>query len=81
MFNENQRAEIISNMNFVDHVYIDDNKTAENNFLCKAQFFVKGSDYKSLNKRFLKDILKRKLVEKFGGNLVFTNEAVFSSSK
>ena len=83
VFNENQRAEIISNMNFVDHVYIDDNKTAEKIIsYVKPNFFVKGSDYKSLNSDFSKNILKeKKLVEKFGGNLVFTNEAVFSSSK
>ena len=83
IFNEKQRAEIISSLMIVDFVYIDNNSTAEKIISkLKPDFFVKGQDYKNLKKDFSGNIIKeKKLVEKHGGKLVFTKEKTFSSSK
>ncbi len=83
IFNEKQRAEIISSLEIVDYVYIDYNLTAEKIISnLKPDYFVKGSDYKDPKKDLSGNIIKeRKLVEKNGGKLVFTDEEVFSSSK
>lgn len=83
IFNEIQRSEIISSLKIVDHVYIDNNATAEKIISnLKPDYFVKGSDYKNLREDISGNIIKeKKLVEKNGGKLVFTDEEVFSSSK
>ena len=83
IFNEKQRAEIISSLKIVDYVYVDNNLTAEKIISnLKPDYFVKGSDYKDSKKDLSGNIIKeKKLVEKKGGKLVFTDEEVFSSSK
>ena len=70
-------------MKIVDYVYVDNNLTAEKIISnLKPDYFVKGSDYKDSKKDLSVNINKeKKLVEKKGGKLVFTDEEVFSSSK
>ncbi len=82
IFNSNNRAEIISAISFVDYVYINKSETSEKVIEhLKPNYYVKGQDYKTTQKDITGNILKeKKLVEKFKGKIIFTNEINFSSS-
>lgn len=82
-FNENLRAEMISAIKFVDYVVINnspDSRTIIKEL--KPKIYIKGNDYKNkfndLTKKIGKEILT---VKKYGGEVKFTNDITFSSSK
>lgn len=81
-FNENQRAEAISSLEFVDFVAINHWPTSiETIELLKPNLYIKGPDYNNLSDDITGNILKEKsAVEKVGGELVFTSGEIHSSS-
>ncbi len=83
VFNQEHRSELIASLSVVDYVYINDAETPINLIKkIKPNFYIKGNDYKKLNKDFTGNIYKeKKEVEVNGGKLVFTNEIEFSSSE
>ena len=83
IFNENHRAELLSAINFIDFVIINDDETPINLIKkLKPSFYIKGNDYKNLRKDITGNIYKeKKAVENGGGKLIFTDEIQFSSSR
>ena len=81
-FNQNLRAELVANLQSVDYVAISRWPSAvEVIQLLKPDFYVKGADYKDADKDVTGGItLEREAIESVGGNLVFTDDIVFSSS-
>ncbi|MDT8447546.1 MAG: adenylyltransferase/cytidyltransferase family protein [bacterium] len=82
VFNENQRAEAIANLAFVDYVAINEWPTAiETLQTIKPDIYVKGSEY--LGKVDVTGRLQaeKDLIESLGGKMEFTHEIIFSSSK
>ncbi len=81
-FNQHYRAEAISALEFVDHVSIINDKSAERAIeKIKPNFYCKGEDYKNFKQDITGKINnEKKTVEKFGGKIHFTNEVTFSSS-
>jgi rfaE bifunctional protein nucleotidyltransferase chain/domain len=81
-FNENLRAESLSSLVSVDFVVVTPNPTAvEVLKRIKPNYYVKGNDYSNEKTDKTGNITKeRQIVESFGGNLVNTDEIVFSSS-
>jgi rfaE bifunctional protein kinase chain/domain/rfaE bifunctional protein nucleotidyltransferase chain/domain len=82
VFTEALRAEQIASLEDVDYVAISQDVTAVKALqLIKPDIYVKGGEYKDLQSDLTGNIEKEiKEVEKHGGNIVFTNEIVFSSS-
>ena len=82
LYSSTDRSEFLSAIEFIDYVYIDNNVDASKIIsVLKPNFYVKGSDYKKVENDLSKNIVKeRKITEKFGGKLYFTNERTFSSS-
>ena len=82
-FNQNVRSELISALEIVDYVIINDSDTPINLLkTLKPNYYVKGPDYYNLNDDITKNIYREKsAVEKSGGKLVFTSDEKFSSSK
>jgi rfaE bifunctional protein nucleotidyltransferase chain/domain len=76
------RADMLKSLSIVDEVIISDSPTAvESINRIKPDFYVKGPDYKDFSKDVTGGILKEKAaVEKHDGQLVFTDEEMFSSS-
>ena len=83
IFNQNWRAEFLSNMSTIDYVIINNKPTSINviNKL-KPDVYCKGSDYKN-HKKDLTGQIKNELFElkKNGGTIKYTNEITDSSSK
>jgi rfaE bifunctional protein nucleotidyltransferase chain/domain len=81
-FNEKLRAESLSNLVSVDFVVITPNPTAvEVLKRIKPNYYVKGKDYSNEKTDKTGNITReRQMVESLGGNLVNTDEIVFSSS-
>lgn len=81
-FSHGQRAEMVKALGIVDDVIISDSATAVQVIeQVKPNYYVKGPDYKDLTKDVTGEIYNEKAaVEKYGGNLVFTDEETFSSS-
>jgi rfaE bifunctional protein nucleotidyltransferase chain/domain len=81
-FKENFRAEILSSIKEVDFVYINHAETPINVIKAlKPNIYIKGKDYKDLNKDITKNILKeKKEVEKNNGKLIFSDDITHSSS-
>lgn len=82
VFNQDQRAEAIANLEFVDYVAINEWPTAlETLESIRPDVYVKGSEY--LNKVDVTGRLEaeKKKVESLGGKMEFTHEIIFSSSK
>ena len=83
IFNQNLRAEFLSNLSVVDFVVINDRATSTNiiNDL-KPNIYCKGSDYKN-HKEDLTGQIKNELnaLKKVGGQIKYTNELTNSSSK
>ena len=83
IFNQNLRAEFLSNLSVVDFVVINDKATSTNiiNDL-KPNIYCKGSDYKN-HKEDLTGQIKNELnaLKKVGGQIKYTNELTNSSSK
>ena len=83
LFNEIQRLEFLSEIEVIDYLYICETDSAEDSIkMIKPNFYVKGPDYKNnLLDDTKKIYLEKKLVEKFRGKIVYTNDEKFSSSK
>ena len=81
-FNEKTRLDLLSSIKEIDYVSIIYSETAEDSIKSiKPNYYVKGNDYKNLKDDLSKNIYKeKKLVEKFNGKIVFTNDEMFSSS-
>lgn len=82
VFNEDQRAEAIANLAFVDYVAVNEWPTAiETLENIRPDVYAKGSEY--LNKVDVTGRLQaeKDKVESLGGKMEFTHEIIFSSSK
>ena len=82
IFNISQRYQFLSEIEIIDYVYICETESASDSIkLIKPNFYVKGPDYKlNKNDNTKKIILEKKLVEKFKGKIVYTNDKKYSSS-
>jgi len=82
VFNHNLRTEVISSLECVDAVIINNSQLPTNLIeTIKPDIYFKGPDYKKAAKDKTKDISKDiKSVKKIGGKIVFSNDLTFSSS-
>ena len=82
-FNQNQRLEMLSNIDMIDAVVLSNNASSENIIKnLKPGYYVKGLDYKDNTKdKTGKIYLEKKAVEKYGGKIVYSNTQINSSSK
>lgn len=83
LFNENQRADFLRSIKFIDEVYICKSESASDSIKkFKPDFYIKGPDYK-INKldETRKIYLEKKLVKKYKGQIIYTNDKKYSSSK
>lgn len=82
-FTENLRAEALASLESVDFVMITPDATALPAISAiKPHFYVKGGDYVDEDTDVTGNIRReRELVESYGGELVHTDEIVFSSSE
>ncbi len=82
IFNSLQRAELISSLEVVDYVYINNDETPIQLIKeIKPNFYIKGNDYSDLKKDLTGNIYKeKKAIENGGGELIISNEIEFSSS-
>ncbi len=83
IFTEQVRAENLAAIEYIDYVTINHHPKATPAIAAiKPDYYVKGQDYKDPDEDFTGGILEEKeAVEKEGGELVFTEEIQFSSSK
>ena len=79
--NANKRLSLLSSIEYVDYVYLNNNKTSETVLSkLKPNIYFKGKDYSKGD--FTKNLQKeKKIVNKFGGKTFFTNTDLMSSSK
>ncbi len=83
IFNQNLRAEFLSNISMIDFVVINDKATSTDLIKeLKPNIYCKGSDYKN-HKDDLTGQIKNELnaLKKIGGQIKYTNELTNSSSK
>lgn len=82
VFNEALRLESLSNLGSIDYVSLNDSPDAVSLIeRIKPNFYVKGDEYKDFkNNSTGKRVKEKEMVEKFGGELVFTSEPTFSST-
>lgn len=83
VFRQDLRAEALANLAVVDYVCVLDHPSAAQSIeIVKPDFYVKGPDYVHKDKDVTGKIYEEeKLVKKYGGNLVFTDDLTFSSSQ
>lgn len=83
VFNEQIRSETLAAIEYIDYVAINRSPMAIPAIeAIQPQAYVKGQDYKNAVEDITGGIIKEKnAVESFGGELVFTEEIQFSSSK
>ena len=82
IYNQKQRAEIISSLDFVDYVLIADSPSGiEIINSLKPNYYSKGIEYKDKLNDFTKKIsLEQKVLKKNRGKIFYTNELVLSAS-
>lgn len=82
LFNEFQRLKYLSEIEIIDYIYLCETESAADSIkIFKPNFYVKGPDYKNnLLDKTKKILLEKKLVEKFKGIVIYTNDKKFSSS-
>ena len=82
LYKEKERIEFLSSLSIIDFLYVDYNKTAiEVISKIKPDYYAKGQDYKNPKKDFTGGILNEKrILEKQGGKIIFTDEQTFSAS-
>ncbi len=82
-FDENMRAKQVASVEMVDFSALIFEPTALTPIeYLKPDFYVKGSEFKNLTSDPTSNIIKEKeLVEKYGGQIYFTDGATFSSTK
>ncbi len=83
LFKEDQRLEFLNQIKLIDKVILSKTQSAEDVIkLVKPDYYVKGPDYlKNENDKTKKIFLEKKLVESFGGKIIYTKDQSFSSSK
>ena len=83
IFPQDLRAENLSALACVDYVAINNAPTAVNVISkLKPHAYAKGNDYKNLDDDVTGNIhLEKKAVEEGGGEIIFTDEIIFSSTK
>ena len=81
-FNQERRAHFLASLEFIDFVYIVHSDSAEESIrLFQPDFYVKGPDYRDFNQDITGKIrVEEKLVESFGGKLMFTSGFTSSST-
>lgn len=81
-FTQQLRAEAIASLECVDYVAINSSPIAEPAIRkIRPRFYVKGQDYRERPGFHDENLLKEKnAVEEFGGELIFTDDMMFSSS-
>lgn len=81
-FNELRRASFLAALEIVDYVFIVDSDSALPAIqLIKPNFYAKGPDYRDLSKDITGKInLEKQEVERYGGQLVFTDGFTSSST-
>ena len=82
IFNEIQRLKYLSEIEIIDYLYICETDSAADSIkIIKPSYYVKGPDYKNnLLDSTKKIFLEKRLVEKFKGRIIYTNDEKFSSS-
>ncbi len=82
IFNLKKRIDVLSSIKYINEVIESDYPTAIQNIKkIKPDLYIKGKDYKNLDKDVSKNLfLEKKEVEKFGGKILFTNSELHSSS-
>ena len=82
IFSSSYRAELISSLEFVDFVIVNESETPINLIhQIKPNFYIKGSDYSDPSEDITGNILKeKKSVEQNYGKFILSNEIEFSSS-
>lgn len=82
IFNQSLRAEVISSLESVDAVFINNFQTPINLInLIKPDIYFKGPDYQNVHKDKTKNIIKEiKSIKKIGGKVMFSKDMTFSSS-
>ena len=82
VFNENLRAECIAALECVDYVAVNSWPTAENTLrLLRPDIYVKGQEFENLEDKTGKIQKEYEVVLEIGGEVKFTHEIVFSSTK
>lgn len=82
IFSEQMRAEMLAAIEYVDWVAINPGPSAEPILdAVKPDVYVKGSDYENPDEDITGKInSEREVVERYGGQIVFTKDITFSSS-
>lgn len=83
VFNQNIRAEMVSNLSLVDYVVINDLNSAEDILtILKPNFYCKGIEYKEKKNDFTKKIYSElEILKKNRGKIIYSDEKTYSSSK
>ena len=82
VFNQTLRAESIAALECVDYVAINKYPTAETTLrLLRPHFYVKGQEFERLEDKTGKIQKENEVVKEIGGEMRFTQEIVFSSTK
>ena len=81
-YKENSRIELLSSIDLIDLIFVSDSHNGEKVIeKVKPDYYVKGPDYKNNREDITGNIFKEiKLVKKYGGKIVYTNDATLSSS-
>ena len=82
MFKDYLRLEAIASLKFVDYVVLSNSSSSVDIIKkIKPNFYCKGNEYQFKENDITNKIVEEeRVVKKFGGKLVFTNEVTFSSS-
>jgi len=82
-FNETQRLKFLDNIEIIDFIYLCASESAEDSInLIKPNFYIKGQDYKNNKLDKTKKIYyEKKLLARFNGKIIYTNEESYSSAK
>jgi bifunctional ADP-heptose synthase (sugar kinase/adenylyltransferase) len=82
LFNEAQRLKYLSEIEVIDYLYVCETDSAADSIkIIKPNYYVKGPDYKNnLLDNTKKIFLEKKLVNKFKGKIIYTEDEKFSSS-
>jgi rfaE bifunctional protein nucleotidyltransferase chain/domain len=80
--NIKKRLDVISSLEIVDYVTVSNSSSALDVLKnIKPDFYVKGPDYKDKKKDITKKIFEEeKIVKKYGGKIIFTNDETQSST-
>ena len=83
VFNQELRAEMISSLDVVDYVVINNNESSTDIInLIKPNFYCKGIEYKDSKKDLTKKIkIEIQALKKNGGKIIYSNDETYSSSK